>query len=247
MSASPARASGSPDRPIVIAALIALLVLGWAYLLYWPMPMPDEAGHWAPGYLALTFVMWLLMMLAMMTPAVAPVVLLFRRVQQQQPDTAVSRTLAFVGGYFAAWAGFSIAATVLQSALISLEWIDTMTVAQDRALAAALIAAVGIYQFLPWKAACLEQCRSPLEFITRSHRRGAVGAWRMGLEHGAWCVGCCWLLMLLLFVGGTMHLAWIVGITVVVTLERWFAAQRWLSPALGVALIAFAAWWWLRP
>lgn len=234
-------------RAVVVAALLALLAIGWVYLLVWPMPMPAEAGHWAPGYLAPSFVMWLLMMLAMMTPAVTPVVLLFHRVQQQQPAVATRRTLAFVAGYFTAWAGFSLAATLLQSVLISLGWIDTMTVAQDRRLAAALIAAVGVYQFLPSKAACLEQCRSPLEFITRSHRRGTGGAWRMGVGHGAWCVGCCWLLMLLLFVGGTMHLAWIAAITVVVTLERWFAARRWVSPALGAGLLALAAWWALRP
>lgn len=207
------------DRMFVLGALALLTTLGWLYLAMWPMPMPDGTDVTAPRYAALTIIMWFLMMVAMMVPAVTPVVMLFDRVSQQTA-TRLPRTLSFVGGYLSAWLAFSGAVSLLQIALIRIGWIDAMGVTQHRLVTAALLVAVGIYQWLPLKSACLDHCRSPLQFLTHRYRAGLFGAWRMGLQHGLYCVGCCWLLMLLLFVGGVMNLGWVAGIAILVSIEK---------------------------
>jgi predicted metal-binding membrane protein len=221
---------------LATAALAALVVLSWYYLVAWPMPMPDAAGVRAPGYVWLTFVMWLVMMVAMMTPSAAPAAMLFHRVQRG----AWASTAAFLAGYFIAWAGFSLGATLAQLAFIETGGVDTMGVATSRWMAAALLVIAAVWQWLPVKEACLRQCRSPAEFLATHYHPGAVGAMRTGVRHGAYCVGCCWALMLLLFVGGVMNLLWIGGITLVVALEKLTPGGAWMRSAIATGLLVLA-------
>lgn len=226
---------------VVAGALLLIVSLGWYYLLAAPMPMPGHAGVWAVDYLALSLVMWFVMMVAMMTSSVAPVVLLFDRVMHRDQAGWHQRTAAFVLGYFICWAGFSVAATVGQSALISAGLIDAMGAAGSRLGAALLLVAVALYQWSAAKVACLDRCHSPIGFIVR-RRRGPWRALRAGLAHGAWCVGCCWGLMLLLFAGGVMNLAWVAGITVAVTVEKLTPRPQLARTAIGVAALLAGVW-----
>ena len=210
------------------------------------MPMPGPEGVASLRYATYSFLMWLVMMVAMMTPAVAPLVLMFDRVQRYRPGQAHARTWVFVGGYFSAWAVFSLAATGLQILLIALQWVDAMTVSRRLPLTGALLVVVGVYQWLPVKVDCLEHCRGPVEFLIEHHRPGLVGGWRMGVEHGSYCVGCCWLLMLLLLVGGVMNLLWIAALSIVVSAERLLARGDGLRRALGALLVVVGAGLLLR-
>lgn len=229
-----------PDRVIVVFALALLAALGWSYLFVAPMPMPQGAGVTTIDYAVLTAVMWLLMMIAMMAPAVLPVVMLFHTVARRAAGSPVARTLNFVTGYFTAWAAFSVLATMLQIALILAGPVNTMGATTHPLWTAAVMAAAGTYQLLPAKSACLDHCRSPIGFLTRHYRPGLAGAWRMGLFHGAYCVGCCWVLMLLLFVGGVMNLVWVVGLTVLVALEKLVPFGRQVSRIAAVVLLISA-------
>jgi predicted metal-binding membrane protein len=169
-------------------------------------------------------------------------VLLFHRVERRnrRPPRGL-RTTAFVAGYFSAWAAFSLVATLLQAALIETGRISAMGAATTPWTTFGLLAGAAVYQLLPVKQACLQQCRSPAEFIAGQYRGGMLGAWRMGALHGVLCVGCCWALMLLLFVGGVMNLAWVGALTVVTLLEKLApggsAVRRLLSGALLIAAI----------
>lgn len=236
-----ARPARTPGGAIVICALVALTALSWYSLVAWPMPMPGESGVRAPAYVVLTFSMWLVMMVAMMTPTVAPTVLLFHRVERQGsgPHGGL-RVASFVTGYFTAWAAFSLGATGLQVTLIEAGAIDTMGVSTSRWGTVVMLAAAAAYPWLPFRDACLQQCRSPAEFLAGHYHRGATGAWRTGVEHGALCVTCCWVLMLLLFVGGVMNLAWIGGLTLVVLVEKLAPGRRLVRIALS-ATLALAA------
>ena len=229
------------DRGIVAAALAVIAALGWVYLWGSPMPMPGASGVWVPGYLAFSFAMWFVMMIAMMTPSVAPVVLLYDRVMQRDAQGLHRRALAFFAGYLVAWAAFSAAATMAQAVLISMDLIDTMGVAGSRYFAAALLLTVAAYQWSPAKAACLERCHSPLSFIVRQ-RRGAFRSLRAGLAHGAWCVACCWALMAVLFAGGVMNLGWVALLTVVVSLEKLAPHPYRIRQVIAIAATIAAGW-----
>jgi predicted metal-binding membrane protein len=211
------------------------------------MPMGGAAPPMANAFL-LTLAMWWAMMVAMMTPSAAPTVLLYTRVHRHEqaqgrlaPGTVPSA--AFVAGYFLSWGLFSLLATLLQLGLqgAGLLSMDAMAL-QTRWWLAATLIATGAYQLSPWKKACLSQCRAPAQFISRHWRPGASGALRLGLLHGAWCIGCCWLLMALLFVGGVMNLAWIAALTAVAVAEQRLPAGRHLGTAVGVGLIAWGGW-----
>ena len=215
--------------------------LAWLYLWRMPMPMPGQEGVASLPYAAFTFLMWLVMMVAMMTPAVTPVVLMFDQAQRHGTGGARTRTWAFVGGYLTVWAVFSLGVTGLQMLLVALQWVDAMTVSQRLPLSGALLVAVGVYQGLPAKIACLAHCRNPVGFLTQRYRPGLAGSWWMGLEHGFYCVGCCWLLMLLLFVGGVMNLLWVAALTIVISAERLLERGDGLRRALGVLLIMAGA------
>lgn len=239
----PATVSSAPDltsrvlrhERLVVAASIALLVASsWAFLVNGAGMTTSMAGMRPPfGALVL---MWWLMMVAMMLPSAAPAVLLYARVREQRrANGAIAAPSVFLGGYLAAWLLFSLAAAAAQHLAAG-----AMTVADGR-WAGALLIAAGLYQFSPLKSACLSQCRSPAQFLSRYWRPGTIGAVRLGVLHGAYCVGCCWLLMALLFVGGVMNFAWIAALTLLVGVEKLVPGGEWVGRAAGVALIAWGA------
>ena len=219
------------DRLVTAAALTLITLLAWAYLLAgagMDMDMGDMDMNmvmpmdWTVGYALIMFLMWWIMMIAMMLPSAAPMILLFALVNRRSRSrgAAYVPTAVFASGYLIAWGGFSFAATGLQWWLEQSGWLTMAMASAHPWLGGVLLIAAGIYQLSPLKHACLRHCRGPVEFITRHWRPGAGGALRMGLEHGAFCVGCCWVVMGLLFYGGVMNLYWIVGLAVLVLLEK---------------------------
>jgi predicted metal-binding membrane protein len=231
------------DRYTLLAALAALTALAWGYLKWSPMPMPGSSGGLRTAhYLVVTFLMWFVMMVGMMVPSAAPTVLLFDRVARRgRAGATLARTTPFVAGYLLVWGAFSVAATALQVELIAAGWIDAMGVAARPWFTAVVLAGVGLYQWMPVKRACLDHCRSPVQFLVEAYRPGASGALLMGVRHGLFCLGCCWALMLLLFVGGVMNLLWVAVIAGVVFIEKLLARGEWLRRAIGLAAIAAAA------
>jgi predicted metal-binding membrane protein len=191
--------------------------------------------------------MWWIMMIAMMTPSAAPTILLFARVHRHSATGAqaaggAAPTGWFAAGYLAAWLVFSAAATVLTFVLQRFDLVTaTLMGSQSRWLSGSLLIAAGLYQLSPLKDRCLAHCRSPAAFLSQHWRAGIGGAFRLGLLHGAYCVGCCWLLMALLFVGGVMNLIWIAALALIVLIEKLAPGGRWLSRGAGAACIIWGA------
>jgi predicted metal-binding membrane protein len=190
------------------------------------------------------FLMWAGMMVAMMLPTAAPMILMFAAVnrnrrQQERPYVPVT---IFVAGYVAIWTAFSVVAAGAQWFLHREALLSSTMVSSSAWLGGILLLAAGIFQFTPLKHACLSQCRAPFEFIMTRWREGAGGAFRMGLEHGLYCAGCCWALMGLLFVAGVMNILWIAALSLIVGLEKLLPRGIWLSCATGVILTAWGAW-----
>jgi predicted metal-binding membrane protein len=232
------------ERAVVAIGLAGLTTLAWIYiwrgagmgmtalqmtkLTLFPHTQPDSmTGMEMPAIAWVTVAaMWWVMMIAMMTPSAAPLVLLHARVLRHanapaRHGASYVPSALLVSGYLVAWLAFSIGAAVLQYALQSAGLISEMMLwSKSAALSAAVLAAAGIYQLTPLKHTCLNHCRGPVGFLTRHWRPGRLGALAMGLEHGAWCVSCCWMLMVLLFVGGVMNLAWIALLAVLVLVEK---------------------------
>jgi predicted metal-binding membrane protein len=190
---------------------------------------------WTPGYAVVIFFMWWLMMVAMMVPSASPVVLLYGALNR---DRGAWGALEFLSGYLVAWAGFSLAATAAQgllsaSGLLSAMYMNLATTY----LAAALLIGAGLYQLTPVKAACLDYCRGPVEALTHHRRTGRAAAFRMGLVHGGYCLGCCWALMSLLFVGGVMNIWWIAGIALYVAVEKLAPGGRRVAQLMAATLL----------
>ena len=249
------------DRLVVVIALTAVVVLSWAYLLAGAgmdmsafemtrISLPGMAEGmdgmammtpmvWTPGYAVLMFFMWWVRMVAMMLPSAAPMILLFAMVNRRQRESGHPHvaTSVFAVGYLVAWAGFSLVAVILQWAFERTGILSPNLVATNVIFGGVLLFAAGVYQLTPIKHACLRRCRSPLAILSTHWRRGVRGALHMGLVHGAFCVGCCWFLMGLLFFGGVMNLYWIAGIALFVLYEKKFPAGHWLGYATGVALL----------
>jgi predicted metal-binding membrane protein len=197
---------------------------------------------WSTGQLLLAVAMWWVMMVAMMRPAAAPTILLYARAAPGQSVAVRPAPGHFLAGYLAVWGAFSLAAAGLQDALQQAGAVAPTTMDSTvRWLSAALLVAAGAYQLSPLKNACLAKCRSPAAFLSRHYRPGRSGALRMGAIHGAFCLGCCWLLMALLFVGGVMNLAWVAFLALLVAGEKLLPGGRRLGQAAGVALIAWGA------
>jgi predicted metal-binding membrane protein len=183
------------------------------------------------------FLMWAVMMVAMMLPSAAPMLSTYARIAPTREGSRAYHVWMFAGGYFVVWTAFSLAATVLQYALQNAAIISNGL--RTTSLAGGVILAVaGIYQLTPLKNVCLKRCRTPIGFFMTNWRGGARGAFAMGLEHGALCTGCCWMLMVLLFVAGVMNLAWVAAISVLVLLEKAAPYGRAIALASGVAMIA---------
>lgn len=247
------------DRLIVTAGLAVVCLLAWVWIvpmaldMYGPMTGASAwmmTTRWDAPHVLLLFAMWTVMMVAMMLPSAAPTVLLYTIVVRRSRDDAphgVRRTYAFVGGYLVIWTLFAAGATTLQRILASGLVLNPMMEFGNRWVSAAVLAAAGLYQFTPIKVACLASCQAPAAFLAAAWKPGTAGAWRMGLQHGVVCLGCCWVLMLLLFVGGVMNLATITLLTVVVLVEKLAPFGRATAFATGAvclgAGVAVAVQW----
>lgn len=244
------------DRQVVATALIAVIAMAWLWILLGAgtgMSAKDmilEPGLdgmasmmapavWTVGYAGVMFTMWWVMMAAMMLPSAAPILLLFARINRK--EKSVGRpfipTGIFAAGYLVAWGAFSALATGLQWALERRGVLSPMMVTTSYWLEGAILLTAGVWQLTPIKGICLRHCRSPMGFLVQSWRPGRSGAFRMGLEHGSFCLGCCWFLMGLLFFGGIMNLFWIIGLAAFVLLEK--SVGSWIGRIVGIGV---AAW-----
>ena len=245
------------DRVIVVGAILVIAAIAWAYTVYVAetrMGMGDgmsmgmamaDMRSWSAANFGLMFLMWAVMMVAMMTPSAAPMLLMFAAVnrKRREREAPYVSTGIFLAGYVIIWAVFSVAATggnwgLHQASLLS----SMMGASTTGFLGGALLLAAGAFQWSPLKTACLKQCRTPMGFMMTSWREGPGGALRMGLEHGAYCLGCCWALMLLLFVLGIMNLVWIAALAAFVLLEKVAPKPEWTSRGTGVLLAAWGIW-----
>lgn len=240
------------DRVTIGGALAALTLLAWGYTVYLARTM-DMSGSdmampqmqaWSAGMFVFMFVMWSVMMVAMMLPSAAQMILTFSAVQRrrQAQGGAFVPTGVFVAGYLIVWTAFSLIATTAQYELERAALVSPMMGKAAPWLGAALLIGAGLFQFAPLKNACLVKCRTPLSFIMTEWRDGMRGALVMGLRHGAFCAGCCWALMALLFVGGVMNLLWVATLAVFVLIEKVVPAGGWLTRAGGLLLITWGAW-----
>ena len=187
--------------------------------------------------------MWAVMMAAMMLPSALPMIRSFAALCERRGERAPWRS--FVAAYLLVWLGFSLAATGAQWALQAAGWVDAMIVSTSAPLGAALLLIAGAWQFSPLKRLCLARCRTPIGFLLGEWREGVRGGFVMGLRHGGFCLGCCWALMALLFVGGAMNPAWVAALSVAVAIEKLVPGGERLSLGLGLALIAAGAARWL--
>ena len=224
------------DRIILLAGSAVITVVAWLYIVRM------AAGHsHASMDAGALFAMWAVMMVAMMLPSTLPFVLVFRaeQVHRQARHASMTPVGFFVAGYFAVWIVFSAACAALQQVLHQQSLLSPMMSAATPLFAGAILVAAGVYQWTPMKNACLRHCRSPLTFLLSDWREGAAGAFRMGAGHGLFCVGCCWMLMLLPFAAGVMNLLWMTGITVLLLLEKAAPGGEWTARVCG-ALLALA-------
>ena len=241
------------DKGLAIAGLAGVIACAWAYLVPASLDMygrMDGAAAWMmeatwdAHYLRLIFLMWSVMMVAMMLPSALPTILIFRRAVQNDPKvrSPALRMFVFTGGYIVAWFGFSVGATLLQWGLAEAALLSPMMVSASPWLGGAILIVAGVYQWTPLKYACLRHCRSPLAFLAEHWQPGMPGALSLGLRHGLYCVGCCWALMLLLFVGGVMSLLWIGAITAFVLVEKLAPYGVQGGRLSGLALVLAGAW-----
>jgi predicted metal-binding membrane protein len=255
------------DRRVTLAALGAVTVLAWAYIVYLASQMSmggmDMTGFrmavsaagmvmrpafqpWTAAEFLFTLVMWVVMMIGMMIPSAAPVLLLYSRVgrnaaQQKKPFAS---TGWFLSGYLLAWTTFALAATTMQWSLDRLALLTPMMASASAILGSVVLIAAGAYQWTPLKDKCLTHCQSPIEFIQQSggFPRDLSGSLWLGLRHGSYCIGCCWALMALLFVGGVMNVLWISGITILVLAEKVIPARNVLSRITGFLFVLAGVW-----
>jgi predicted metal-binding membrane protein len=222
------------DKVAILSLLGVVTILAWIYLIDMAMGMDmgkmmsGEHGHmmqmreWDSSYFIAMLLMWVIMMIAMMVPTAVPMALIYAAISRKAAQQGITLvpTSTFVSGYVVMWSLFSLGATLAQWGLDKAVLLSPMMVSNSPGFGAALLIAAGVYQLTPYKDACLKHCRAPAQFISQSWKPGSWGAFRMGLEHGAYCIGCCWILMGLLFFGGVMSLYWIAGITLFVLLEK---------------------------
>jgi predicted metal-binding membrane protein len=244
---------------VVLAALVMLTLLAWLALLTgagtgmdpfamsgWlrPVTQPGAPGSaWTLSYWLIAFFMWAAMMVAMMLPSASPIVLLYARVvrhakTQGHDLRARAAITAFASGYLAIWILFSLLAVIAQWGLERLGALSAMMSVSAGLLSGALLIAAGLYQLTPLKTVCLNHCRTPASFLTTHWRKGVRGAWHMGLAHGLYCLGCCAVLMGLLFVGGVMNLIWIAGLTAFMAVEKFAPFGAAAAKAMAAILIA---------
>jgi predicted metal-binding membrane protein len=247
---------GRSDRLVPSVGLALLTGLAWLELLNLAEGMRSGAGAgmaamgtgalrgWsAPEALGL-FAMWAVMMAAMMLPSAAPMILLFASIERRRRERAAATapTAAFVAGYLLVWIGFSALAALTQVGLHQAALLSPAMRSTTPFLGGALLLLAGLWQWFPVKQACLNHCRSPFHFLQQEWREGAAGAVRMGLAHGVYCLGCCWAMMALLFVGGVMNLLWVVAIAALVLVEKLARAGPWVGRMAGLGLAGWGIW-----
>jgi len=241
------------DRIIISGCLALLTVLAWAYLLYLDRRMSAAMEHdrmmvdmgmsidmpWSAADVFFTFAMWTVMMVGMMTASAAPVMLLVAAMHRGRGARRAPHVVfAFGAGYLLVWTGFSAAAVLAQWGLHQAAMLSPAMTTSSARLSGAILIAAGTYQLTPFKGACLTHCRSPLGFLVSRWRDGPGGALCMGIEHGAYCFGCCWAVMCVLFVVGVMNLVWVAVIAAFVLVEKVGPAGAFVARAGGVAMIA---------
>lgn len=245
-----------PDSAVILAGLGGITALAWAYTVRasWntsaagmaqpAMPVALQMMPWNPLDFLLAFLMWSVMMVAMMLPSAAPMVLTFVAVNRQRrgQGSHLPTTTVFVGGYVLVWAAFALAAASAQGGLHAASLLSPMVAITNPVLGGVMLLSVGIFQWTPLKYACLKHCRTPLGFILSEWRDGTHGALAMGLRHGALCLGCCWLLMSLLFVLGVMNLLWIAALSAFVLTEKLAPAGQWIGRTAGLLLVLAGTW-----
>lgn len=254
------------DRLVVACALSVIAALAWAYVIWLAADMDmrgmnmsgfrmipagmgimaPAAAPWSTVEFALVFVMWAVMMIGMMAPSAAPMILMYAHVGRQArvAGKPLAATGWFATGYFLAWAGFSFAATLVQWMLERKALLDARMESASLVLGAVVLIAAGVYQWTPIKDACLAQCQTPFRFLM-SHggfRSNVSGCVRLGSLHGAYCVGCCWTLMALLFVVGVMNVLWIAVLAALVLLEKLTPWGRLVGRFAGAICIAAGIW-----
>jgi predicted metal-binding membrane protein len=261
MTASPLATALRRERIAVQAALAAVVAAGWVYLLLGAGVETDKMDmggggimvvrpEWTPGYAALTLLMWAAMMAAMMLPGAAPAIVEVASLARR-PGKSVAMALMFVTGYLTPWAGFSIAATILQWALDSGNLLSETMAIRSAALAGILIVAVGLYQLASWKQHCLWHCRSfakclapdslAPDGLAPDQRQSAWAPIRQGMRYGVSCLGCCSALMGLMFVGGPMNALWMAAIALLVIAEKSLRRGSGIARLVGAGLVAWGS------
>lgn len=253
-SRTPIEAVFKRDRIIVISGIAVVSMLAWMYMIYmaWGMKnvnmgMEMSGPHmqpWGVMDFSLMFVMWTVMMVAMMVPSTTPMVLMFASINRKRRERLdpIAPTGMFLLGYIVAWAWYSALATLGQWGLHSAALLSPSMVSSSPILGGVLLLAAGIFQFTPLKYACLTRCRSPLGFILNEWQEGIRGAFIMGFRNGNYCVICCWALMSLMFVAGVMSLLWMAVIAAFVLVEKVAPGGRWVSRISGLLLILWGSW-----
>jgi predicted metal-binding membrane protein len=243
------------DRLVAAVGLALVTALAWLELFRLAAGMRPAGGGmagmaiesmrgWSATEVAGLFAMWTVMMAAMMLPSAAPMILLFASVERRRRErgAATAPTSAFVAGYLLVWAGFSALAALVQVGLHQAALLSPTMASTTPFLGGALLLTAGLWQWFPVKQACLQHCRSPIHFLQHEWREGVSGAVRMGMRHGIYCLGCCWALMALLFVGGVMNLLWVAAIAGLVLVEKVARAGPWVGRAAGLALAGWGIW-----
>ena len=270
MNASALEAILRRDRAIIIATLGVLTALAWFDLIwlandmamdgmemngYRMIPagqalMMPASSPWQPIEFAFVFAMWVVMMIGMMTPSVAPIILIHARVGRQSAESRPSSSTGwFAGGYLLAWVAFSAVATLAQWALERAALLTPMMVSSSKIVGGILLILAGLYQWTPLKDICLSQCQSPLGFILRhgGFQAAATSSLMLGFRHGVYCLGCCWALMVLLFSLGVMNLFWIAALAILVLLEKVLPSGRLIARIAGIVSFVGGVWMLFQP
>ena len=240
------------DRSVIILGIALILALSWGYIIWLTAEMDASASEmvmpsaatWSLSYGLMIFVMWVVMMAAMMTPSAAPMIITYAKMSRRHfvKDDPVGPAGLFALAYLAVWSVFSLAATLAQWGLHEMSYLSPIMSTTDKYIGGAIIIAAGVFQWTPLKRACLNRCRAPIGFFMTEWLDGARGAFIMGIKHGAYCVGCCWVLMAVLFVTGVMNLLWVAVLAVFVLVEKVAPYGERIGIASGVALAAAGVW-----
>jgi len=233
---------------VLLVTLMTAALLGWAFLAWAVLDMTNPLAHlmmpmsadWSVPTAMAVFLMWSVMMAAMMLPSAVPMFLMFAQLARRGGRWAA--TWVFVSAYVVMWAGFSLAAAAVHWMFQAMGLISSMVVSVNPLLTAALLIGAGVFQFTPLKSACLTRCRSPVSFLMAEWRKGLSGAFVMGVRHGVYCVGCCWALMALLFVVGVINLPMVALVAIAVGLEKLAPKGQWIARGTGIALVLGGAW-----